>query len=258
MTAFKKMLALWLCCGTLVSQVLGQAHQEGLATGGAPAPPAFGVSDGGGFFNRNPGALKRISDQLRKLEHDHGYMIYLVVEPVLISSTASEKAAELRQAWVPDGNGLVVVFETDGRNLAVGRDLVDQQSATKNLAQVPTYETAAILSRAMGATDPRVAPEVFLEALMGRLTSEFDGYFKRRDTPPPAARSMKIALLVIGTLSLLGLGAIGLGGLMRHSRIAGVMSFRFPGVDLPERLGAPCGGSVTARRFAPPGPRESV
>ena len=246
------MLAVWLCWGILVLQSRGQVLPETSAPHGVQAPPVFGVLDTGGFFNRNPGALKRISEQLRKLEHDRGYMVYLVVEPVLIASSTTERAAELRQAWVPDGNGLVVVFETDTRNLAVGRDLVDKQSRFKNLARVPTYETAAILSRAMGDTDPRVAPEVYLEALMGKITAEFDAYFERRDTPPPAARSMKITLLVIGTLSLLGLGAIGLGGLMRHSRIAGVQSFRFPPVNLPERLQAPCGGSVTARRFAPP------
>ena len=252
MTRFHKMLAVWLCWGILVLQSRGQVLPETSAPHGVQAPPVFGVLDTGGFFNRNPGALKRISEQLRKLEHDRGYMVYLVVEPVLIASSTTERAAELRQAWVPDGNGLVVVFETDTRNLAVGRDLVDKQSRFKNLARVPTYETAAILSRAMGDTDPRVAPEVYLEALMGKITAEFDAYFERRDTPPPAARSMKITLLVIGTLSLLGLGAIGLGGLMRHSRIAGVQSFRFPPVNLPERLQAPCGGSVTARRFAPP------
>ena len=253
MTRWQKMFSVWLCYGALALPSFGQALPETSAPNGVQAPPVFGVLDTGGFFNRNPGALKRISEQLRKLEHDRGYMIYLVVEPVLIASSPSERAAELRQAWVPEGNGLVVVFETDSRRLAVGRDLVDKQSAFKNLARVPTYETAALLGRAMGATDPRVAPEVYLEALMGQITGEFDGYFKLRDTPPPAARSMRIALLVIGTLSLLGLGAIGLGGLMRHSRIAGVTSFRFPAVDLPERLGAPCGGSVTARRFAPPG-----
>lgn len=63
---------------------------------------------------------------------------------------------------------------------------------------------------------------------------------------------MKITLLVIATLSLLGLGAIGLGGLLRHSRLAGIQSFRLPPVNLPERPQAPCGGGVTARRFAQP------
>ena len=222
---------------------------------GIQAPPAFGVLDAGGCFSRNPGSLKRISDQVRKLEHDHGYMIYLVVEPVLISTTASERASELRQAWVPDGNGLVLVFETDSRNLGIGRDMIGNQSGAGNPAQVASYETVAMITRAMQATDPKLGPDVYLESLVDKLAGEFDGYFKRRDTPPPAARSMKIGLLVLGTLSLLGLGAIGVGGLVRHSYLAGARSFRFPAVDRPERLGAPCGGQVTARRFAPPAPR---
>ncbi len=66
---------------------------------------------------------------------------------------------------------------------------------------------------------------------------------------------MKTGMLIVGTVSLLGLGAIGVGGWVRHSKMAGARSFRFPAVDRPERLEAPCGGSVTARRFAQPAPR---
>jgi hypothetical protein len=80
--------------------------------------------------------------------------------------------------------------------------------------------------------------------------------FKPNATSPPAAGSMKIGLLAIGTLSLAGLGAIGVGGLIRHSHRAETRSFRFPTVDRPERLGAPCGGIVTARRFAPTAARS--
>ncbi len=217
-------------------------------------PPAFGVLDVGGFFSRDTSGFKRISDQLRKLELDHGYKIYLVVEPVLIASSAPVRAAELRQAWVPDGNGLVVVYESDSRNLGIGQDVAISPDLTDNPARVPSHETTAMLNRALQSADPNQAPEAYLEILVGNLVGEFDGYFKRRSTPPPAERSMRIALLVVGTLSLLGLVAIGLGGLVRHSSMAGVRSFRFPVVDRPERLGAPCGANVTARRFAPRGP----
>lgn len=252
MNGLKHGWKLLLCAAACLLPVCAQELPESLVSG--QAPPAFGVLDPGGFFNRNAGALKRISDRIRQLEKEHGYLIYVVVEPVLIATNPSERAAELRQSWLPEGNGLVLVFESDSRNLGVGRDVVGEPVAGGNSARLPSFETAAILGRAMDSTDRDLAPDVYLETLVGKLADEFDAYFKRRDTPPPAARSMKIGMLVAGTLALLGLGAIGVGGLMRHSSMAAVRIFRFPVVDRPERLGAPCGGNVTSRRFVKPGP----
>ena len=187
MTRFRKTLAVTLCWAILGLQDHCQALEDGLASKNVHPPQALGVLDGGGFFNRNPGALKHISGQLRKLEHDRSYMSYLVVEPVLPASTVAERAAVLA-TLVLDGIGLVFVFKTDSRNLATGWEVEDQPSAPKIVTRVPSYETAAILDQAMSATDSTIAPEVYLEALIGKLTSEFDAYFKRSDTPPLAAR----------------------------------------------------------------------
>ena len=252
MNQLKHGLAAWLCWAALLLPGYGQSLPEWLSKNAAPKPPDFGILDKSGFFNRDSGAFKRISDQIQEMEQDHDYRIYLVVEPVLIAASAPEMAAELRQAWVPDGNGLVIVFESDSRQLGVGRDLT---GSAENPRRVPSHELTAVLNRALGSADPKLATEVYVENLMEKVIGELNAYFKRRATPPPADRSMKIGLLVAGTLALLGLAAIGLGGLVRHSSMAGTRRFRFPTVDRPERLGAPCGGNVTARRFAPPTPR---
>ena len=219
---------------------------------GENPPPALAIVDDSNFFIKSSGAFKRISELLRRLELDHGYKIYLVVEPVLIATTPSELAAELRQAWIPDGNGLVLVFESDSRQLGIGRDLASRPDPTGSVVRIPSHETSALLVRAAETADSKLAPEPYLEALVGSLVREYEGYFKRRATPPPAERSMKIGLLIVGILALLGLGAIAIGGLMRHSSMTTGRSFRFPVVDRPERLSAPCGASVTTRRFAPP------
>ena len=252
MNRLKHGLAIWLCLAALLLQGQGQSLPEWLSKNAVHKAPDFGILDESRFFNRDSGAFKRISDQIRQTEQDHGYRIYLVVEPVLIATSAPEMAAELRQAWVPDGNGLVIVFESDSRQLGVGRDLT---GSAENPLRVPSHELTALLNRTLEATDPKLAKEAYIENFVEKLTGELNAYFKRRATPPPADRSVKIGLLVAGTLALLGLAAIGLGGLVRHSSMAGVRCFRFPTVDRPERLGAPCGGNVTARRFAPPTPR---
>lgn len=255
MIRLKHWLAIFLCLGFLSLQARAQALPEEISNTGTESPPPFGVLDKDGFLNRNPGALKRISDNVRKLDQDHGYQIFLVIEPLLIAGSASERASELRQAWLPEGNGLVVVFESDTRTIGIGRDIADDPNPAGHPSRVPSYQTLSILARASEATDSKLPPEAYIETVMENMTAGFGDYFVRRDTPPPPERKMKIALLVVGTLSLLGLGAIGVGGLVRHSSMTPVRRYRFPVMDSLERLGAPCGGNVTARRFAPPSPR---
>lgn len=245
----RQSLSLWLCWAALVLA----SHAQVLSVEGPPPPS--GVSDTGGFFNRDIGAVKRISEKLLKMEQDHGFKIYLVVEPVLITTSAPEWAEALRKQWLPDGNGIVLVYESNSRTIGVGWDMTGGPDLADKANGIPSHETAAMLNRAMDSGSDEKSSEVNLESLVSHLVDELDGYFTRRVIPPPADRSMKIGMLVVGTLSVLGLVAIGLGGLARHSSMTGSRSFRFPVVDRPERLGAPCGSSVTARSFGPKGTR---
>jgi len=244
-------MAVLICWVAGVFPAPGQALPEWLAKDGMPKPPDFGIRDESGFFHKDSGAFKRISDGFRKLEADHGYRICLMVEPVLIGTSAPELAAQLRQAWLPDGNGLVVVFESDSRSVGIGRDLAVSPEPKEPEALIPTHETAALITRAIDAVDPKLAPEAYIEALSGKLVEECNRYFELREAPVPAGRSMRIGLLAVGALTLLGLVAVGLAWLLNHSAMAEVTTFRFPVVDRPERLGAPCGAAVTARRFGP-------
>jgi hypothetical protein len=245
-------LGAWIFCGALTLSGFGQALPDWRAKNGVNKPPDFGILDEGGFFSRNSGAMKRISDQLRKLEIDHAFRICLMVEPVLIGTTAPELAAQLQQSWLPEGNGLVVVFESDNRSLGFGLDPGVAPDGKKGTGQVPTHETTAILVRVKAATEMNLAPEAYIEALMGNLAREFTVYLEKRAAPLPAGRSLHRALLTVGALALLALAAIVVGALVRLPSIAGTRSFRFPVVDRPERLGAPCGGGdVTTRRFRP-------
>jgi hypothetical protein len=113
----------------------------------------------------------------------------------------------------------------------------------------------ALVFQSQGQTLPKPMPNTGSQTpALGKPAGEFTHHAAL----PPPVRSMKIGLVVVGTLSLLGLGAIGVGGFVRHNYGADIHSFRFPTVDRPERLGAPCGGIVTARRFAKPGPRATT
>ena len=242
-------LQILFCCGLLVAGAWGQALPEWLTGKGRPVPPQLGVRDVNGFFSRDSGALKRISGDLLKLEADHGFRIFLMVEPVLIATTAPELAAQLQQLWLPEGNGLVVVYEADSRSLGYGRDVAGLPDPQAPASRIPTHETAAMLERATVATDQQLAPEAYIEALVGNLVREFDGYFQRRKAPPPADRSLRVGLLVAGGLSLLALGALLVAALARLPGMAGRKVFHFPPVDVPERFGAPGGAKVVTRPF---------
>lgn len=243
---FYQMMSACLIWAAMMPSAAGEALPASLAH-----PPESGVSDAGGLFRRDAAALERICGMIRQLKDDHGYRIYVVAEPVLISTTASDLAARLQDEWLPDGNGLVVVFESDGRSLGFGRDVREKQDATISGALVPTHETAAVLREAMARTDEGLAPMTYLETLVGNLVSGFDVYFERRAAPPPPGRSLRFALLMTGGLALLALGAIAVGALSRMPSVAGSRALRFPTVDQPERLGAPSGGRVVSRSFRP-------
>ncbi len=240
--------SMWACLiwAAMMPCAPGEALPETLAR-----PPESGVLDAGGLFHRDAAALERIRGKIRKLHQDHGYRMYVIVEPVFISTTATELAARLQDAWLPEGNGLVVVFESDSRNLGFGRDVGEKPESAISEALVPTHETAALLRQAVDHTDSGLAPAAYLETLVGNLTRSFNDYFQRRAAPPPPGRSLRFALLVIGGLALLALGAIAVGALSRMPSVAGSRTLRFPSVDQPERLGAPSGGKVVSRNFRP-------
>lgn len=226
--------------------VSGDALPESLAH-----PPESGVLDAGGLFHRDAAVLERIRGEIRQLRKQHGYRMYLVVEPVFISTTAQELASRLQDAWLPDGNGLVIVFEGDSRSLGFGRDVGGKPDSAVSDVLVPTHETAALLQQAIASTDAGLDPAAYLDSLVGNLVRGFDSYFKRRVIPPPPGRSLRFALLTIGGIALLALAGITVAALSRMQSVSGNRTLRFPSVDQPERLGAPCGGKVVSRSFKP-------
>lgn len=214
----------------------------------ASARTRSGMRDTSGIFARDPETMRRISDALRKLEEKHGYKIHVVVEPVMIGTSPQETAALLQQHWLPDGNGLVVVYEADTKQAGVSRSVDGGMAVEK--AQVPAFEVVAILTRVLGGMDESLDSAAFLESLVNKLVEEFSAYFERREAPVSATRNLRMIFLITGALCLLGLAAMAVGLFVRNSDRKKKRVFHFPEVDVPERLGAPYGGgSVTSRRF---------
>ncbi len=237
----------------LKNQALGL--DEFLPKKDLPSAPSSGIYDPDGYFKSDPESQKRISERLQKLSRERGYQIYLVVQPTFIGATVAERAAELRQAWSPDGNGLVIYYEVDSRNLGIDRDLSGGSGSANNTAAgVPSYQTTAILKGVMDSissiSKPQAGQNAVLEAITTRLVDGFEAYFASRAVKPSGGRNLRIGLLVLGVLAVFALAAMLLVSVMRHGASAPIQRYRFPVVDRPERLGAADGSAVTTHRFS--------
>lgn len=216
----------------------------------SPPAPASGVLDPEGFFTRNPEALGKIVRRSEMLEKDHGFRIYLAVQPAVLSSTVPALATQFRQDWLPAGDGLVLVFESDTRRLGAGGNPTEPPDGNHAPAAVPFPETTGIFARVLRDRGQPPETAADLADFVDALATEYEAYFARRSQPPPRERSLRMLLLVAGALAVLGLFAIATGGWMKHHAATAGARFRFPPSDLPERLGAPAGAAVTARRFS--------
>jgi hypothetical protein len=249
MNRLRQGMTAWWLAAVLAGSGCGTAQTPWADT---TKPPVDRVSDLNGFFRSDSGAIRRITDKIRQLEAAHGFRIYVVAEPVLISDTASGLAAQLQQAWLPEGNGLVVVYEGDSRSLGIGRNIAALTEPPIRPERLPIHETDALVREALAATDAQLPKDEFLELLVGNLVSGFNNHFERRDAPPARAKSLRTGLLVLGLLALLSLTAIAVGALTRLRSMSPVPTLYFPQADRPERLGAPCGGLVVGRSFGHP------
>jgi hypothetical protein len=207
-----------------------------------PAPPATGFSDEDRVLGADPGVEQRIIGQIQDLAARHGYRLYLIIESSLISTNPTDLAARLQHEWLPEGAGLVIVFESDTRHLGFGRGLDASDGLVENESGVPAYELVATMSKAMTAAEGSETPEIFVETLVTGISTGLQGYFERKKAPVDGSRSLKLALVTIGSLSLLALCGMGLGWLMGKADKRQSEKRIFPLLEVPERLSAPYGG----------------
>jgi len=214
-----------------------------------PAPPER-VTDDSGFLAQNPGALERMRAAVQRLEKERGFRIFVVIHSVLMDSNSQVLAGRLQEAWVPDGNGMVLVYESDSKSLSMGRGYESDPGSASPRGTIPSHEMLGIIEKAMRGTDNSLTPDRYIEALTLKLTEECQAYFRRGDEPLPRGRTARLIALSLGIGAVVALIALGLGQVVRRSGGGGSHTYEFPETDLPQRLGAPYGGGkVIVCRF---------
>jgi|GEM_PF-938030 len=242
------------CMAIAGAQALGvDATQEGADE--LPAPPPALLRDEAGFFSQQPEVFRQMLAAVKQVEQQRGFRIYLLVEPVLLGTTAQEYAGKLQQAWLPDGNGVVMVYEVDSKSLGLGRGNQGSEVGEERWGVIPAHELVGIITRATTQTGKNATAADYLKSLVLQLSAESEAYFQKRDAPVPEGRGLRITVLVLGSVALLALAGMGLGLLLRRVGGQAARRYAFPASTLPQRLGAPFGGGkVMVHRFGRGGP----
>lgn len=213
------------------------------------APPPSGLSDNYDVLGKDSEAQARMIRLLKALENDHGYRLYVLLERSFISTTPPDLASQLQQAWVPEGDGLVIVFEADTKRLGVGRELSPDSGMIPGEIGVPAYELVEIISKSLQNADAADNPEVYIENIVTDVAARLSAYFKKKEKPSDPGRSLRLALVTIGALSLLALGGMGVGWLLGKADKKQSESRIFPESQQPERLGASYGGGSGSSHY---------
>ncbi len=220
-----------------------------------PAPPADGLLDERSVLGKNEAIKARLVQQIRQIEEEHGYRLFVVLEPMLLGVSAQELASLSYQKWLPEGGGLVVVFESDKQQIGLGHRLDGTGGMIGNQAEIPTYALGDLVNDAFRKASLREEGSgPLIESFLTELCANIDGYFERRNQPHDGSRSLRLALLTVGAMSILALCGMGIGWLLAKADRKQFRRRVFPPVDVPERLGAPYGGGGAANSF---GSRES-
>ncbi|MBC7979832.1 MAG: hypothetical protein H7Y36_04650 [Armatimonadetes bacterium] len=227
----------------------GLLPAQRLPDGSIPVPPPTGLSDPEGVLRKNPTATKRIIGLLQELERDHGYRLIVMLERALISSNAPDLASQLQKEWLPEGGGLVIVFESDTKSLGFGRGLEPSEGMMGERVGVPAYGLVEIISKALQNAEKEKNPELYIERMVSGVAADLKAYFERKEAPVKGGRSLRLALVTIGTMSLLALCGMGLGWLMGKADSKKSAQRLFPDIEIPERLGAPYGGGSGSAHF---------
>ena len=215
-------------------------------------------------FARQPERLEAMSARLAGLAERHGMEVRVALFDSLIGSSASEQAQWLRDAWLTEGPGVVLVVECDS-----GRyDLSWTETAE---VTSETGESMPLVSEGDLSAGDRLRVEQSLagieragtnrgdgaEALVNALAESIDRRFVRASLPPDPSRMLKLFAVGTGLLAAMLLVGMLVAALMRRGERPRDAGRYFPKVTVGMRLGAPCGGGkVSARTFGAAPPRK--
>ena len=236
-----------LCCCMMLGSF---CSAQNVPVTDLPPPPSSGLLDEEGVLTSRPEVARKICKALNELNADHGFRVFVVIKRILIAGNAEEFASMLHKEWLPDGGGLVIVFEADTRKIGFGRSLEAEEEKGFEVVGIPAFAQMQIISKVL----KKDSAQVEIASVVSEITAELTAWFQRKNAPVTGGRSLRLGLVTVGTLSFVALCGMAGSWLLRRGgeKRSGVRVFR--PVNLPERLAAPYGGGCGASHSF--GPRK--
>jgi hypothetical protein len=222
-----------------------------------PAPQNL-ILDEARLFSRQPERLQAIATALAALEEKHGYRLYFAVYDTLIGHSLEEQATTLREKWLGDQPGAVLVLEADSFLYLLGQAPPLEQEiepGKKVQRDRPTDLSPIDQGNIKLNLEPVLVPvgrdrQAFAETLGTGFAREIGTLLDQRAAIPAGAGRSRMVLLAIGLLAVVGLVALLVVAALKRVEARSKERYVFPKVGVGLRLGAPYGGGkVSTREF---------
>lgn len=142
--------------------VAGYATARRLLETVIPPVPSSGLLDEDDVLKDDPAINSRLIMLLQDLEERHSYRLIVVLERWLIRTAAQDFASSAQLEWLPEGGGLVVVFEWNTGNMGFRRGL-NGIEMIDNECDFPSFALTDIVTTAFRSANEAEAPVVSIE-----------------------------------------------------------------------------------------------
>ena len=230
--------------------VLGMSAAQDLETP-VPPRPERGVLDQARLFDSAPAGRGAIEERLLELREKSGFSAHVVFVDSLIGRTVFEEALRLREAWLVDEPGLVLVCEVDSGKWEINWS--DRSIRAEGLelpasgpSEIGPGQRVSIMNRLNSLPAPEVRSREDAERLVNELISALDE--ASAQGAKPRRHLGRLILLGLGLGSALLLIAMLIAASVRRADRRAADRLYFPDINVGERLKAPRGGGVISSR----------
>lgn len=222
-----------------------------------PPAPDDQVLDESRVLSRDPGREETIAAALAALEAKHGFRMYFVLYDSLYGRDVGERARLLRQAWLGDRPGMVLLLETDSRTFRIDRPTARQREVEPGTRlEIPeatdlsSMDLSETLRKMEGSLKTARDGGEYAERLGLGMAAGVSAVFDERSARPEGSTKGRMVLLAIGVIAVAGLIALLVVAGLKRAEARSLERYVFPKISVGTRLGAPYGGGkVSSRSF---------
>ena len=226
----------------------------------APPVPDTRLVDESRLFVRSPERREVIEERLLQLEDRHRFRLYYVIYDSLFGRDISARTHALKDAWLKEQPGLVMVMVADTGAFQVAQSereevIIEpgQPIALPSPLELSPTELSGIIRSMEGSLRESQDREDFAIRLGTGLAEGVTEVFDERQEEPATNTSTKMIVLAVGLIAATGLIALLIVAGLRRAEAKSLERYVFPKIAVGVRLGAPYGGGkISCRSFQNP------